>query len=213
MYTNAVLVKKKGQKILIHSLSFYCLLVTYSFEFQKLSLRIQRITEALFYLLKFFFFREDDEQMPLSHGDFGCFGGDLVADTEREGACEVEVLSFVFEASERDIAADGVKGENGSVIEHALFERNAGIDHHHGVIAVEDRAECAALADIGKRLNVGKGVVKSAADAADDDDLVCTAVQRVFDAEHSVRIILDRGEAGRYSGLYHHLYERGVQQF
>ena len=38
-------------------------------------------------------------------------------------------------------------------------------------------------------------MVESSADAADDDDLACTAFQCVFYAEHGVRVVLDRGEA------------------
>ena len=105
------------------------------------------------------------------------------------------MVALVLEALQGDIAADGIKRKDGGVIVRALRERGVRGDLCDEVVSVENRTDCAVGADEGERLDIGEGMVEPSADAADDHDLACAAVQGVFYAEHGVRIVLDGGEA------------------
>lgn len=154
------------------------------------------------------FFGKNDEKSAPFDADLREIGSDLIAYAEREIRIERGVLHLVFCSLDGNVMTSAVIREHGKIPCFLSFGQTDASRKKKGFVMLGKQmgtdAVCFAK---GERLQIGKGMVKSAADTAEDRDIISPLLHRVFYAKHGVGIVLF---AGNGHGIFRALFGADV---
>ena len=154
------------------------------------------------------FFGKNDEKSALFDADLREISGDLIAYAERKIRIERGVFHLVFRALDRNALTSTVIRKHGKIPCFLSFGQTDASRKQKGFVMLGEqvRADSMRLAK-GERLQIGEGMVKSAADTAEDRDIISPLLHRIFHAKHGVGIVLF---AGNGNGIFRALFGADV---